>query len=113
MRSLLKTHFTLRRLFFVLQAIGDAFLLFPQFCSVVRRFVSGHGEEDTSGDEKFASEARSLIYLQNQCQSGSESVSQSGCHLAFVEGFKKTFDYFHGYTVECGIRVGSVLVSKR
>ena len=51
--------------------------------------------------EMFASEARSLI------------LSQSGCHLPFVEDFKKTFDYFHRYTVECGIPLGSILVSKR
>ena len=85
MVSFFQKHSTFRRLLFVLQAVGDAFLIFPQFCSVVRKFtvgaVVGPAEEEKAvwfqedQDEQFASETRSHIYLQGQ---GSVSL---------VEGF--------------------------
>ena len=110
MESYLSDRVILGRLIFVLQAVGDFFLFLPRFCGVVRRYVvSGglQGAENSGGveheeevmDQKFACEARGLIYVdRKQC---------------LTEGLKKSFEHFHEFTLNCGAPIGTILMSAR
>lgn len=96
---------------FVLQVLGDYFLLLPRFCGVVRRYVVNGGSEvpqnimdEVEPDEevenqKFACETKGLLYVDRQ--------------QCLTEGLKKSFDLFHNFTLSCDTPIGTILMSGR
>ncbi|CAB4004925.1 Hypothetical predicted protein [Paramuricea clavata] len=108
MEGYLNNQIFLGRLVFVLQALGEYFLLVPHFCGVMRRYIV-HGDinngeieqvDDKAVEEgKFYCETRGLLYLDRE--------------QSLVEGFKKTFHQFHEFTLSCGSAIGTILISKR
>ncbi len=103
MEGYINNNFVLRKLMFLFQIIGDVFLYFPRFCSIARRYVLVGVSENDSVDEKedaqFAAETRSLLYI---CKSAN-----------LMNGFKADFREFHDFTINCGMPMASILVSKR
>ena len=104
-RSMTRSHSFLSRLFYVFQLIGESFLAVSQFSSVVRLFVLNGPDSSVDdcekGDEaldiKFVSEAKSLLYL----------------HGSLVKNYKEKFLEFSDFSLNCGMPVGSVLMSSR
>ena len=92
---------------FLFQIIGEAFLYFPRYVSIVRRYVVGGVaendmdvvEQDEQENARFVSETKSLMYL---CRSANITAD-----------FKENFWDFHDFTFNCGLPMGSVLVSER
>lgn len=99
------------RLFHVADFVGTTFFSTSSFSSVVKRFVFGDNAEvpvvrdvgrkrkrdDSDIDSLFAAEASSLFHLFPKLKETSEEV----------------FHMFHGFTVDCGNPMGSILCSKR
>lgn len=77
--------------------------LFRVFVVLLRRYIV-HGDinngeieevDDKAVEErKFYCETRGLLYLDRE--------------QSLVEGFKKTFDRFHEFTLSCGSPIGTI-----
>ena len=89
---------------FLFQIFGEAFLYFPRYVSIVRRYVVGGVvendmdvvEQDEQENARFVSETKSLMYL---CRSANSTA-----------GFKENVWDFHDFTFNSGLPMGSVLV---
>ncbi len=80
---------------FLFQIIGDVFLYFPRFCSIARRYVLVGVSENDLVDEKEDAQ----LYI---CKSAN-----------LMNGFEADFREFHNFTINCGMPMASILVSKR
>ena len=107
MESHINNKFVVRKLMFLFQIIGEAFLYFPRYVSIIRRYVLGGSaenlmdvvEQDEQEVARFVSETKSLMYL---CRSANMTA-----------GFKENFWDFHNFTFNCGLLMCSVLVTER
>ena len=103
----LKGRLGVRKLYFVLQILGEAFLCVPKFISLAREYVLvdgtsvGHGDTTKTSkkdDERFASETQSLLYLQGPVATA---------------GLRYQFRLFHDFAMAHGVPMGGILVCSR